>query len=135
DPVLRAYVSVDADRALATARRADDAVRNNGSGALPPFLGVPISIKDVIDAEGLPTTHSSKVLADHVATEDDPLVERLRHARFIVLGKSTVPEFCTSMTSSELNGICRTPWDTARTPGGSSGGAAAGRPAGLWAGG
>ncbi len=108
-------------------------VRDDGPGTLPPFLGVPISIKDVIDAAGLPTTHSSKVLADHMATADDPLVERLRHAGFVVLGKSNVPEFCTSMTSSELNGICRNPWDTDRTPGGSSGGAAAGLAAALCA--
>ena len=67
DPVLRAYVSVDADRALDTARE-DDAVVKEADGAdLPPFLGVPISLKDVIDVEGLPTTHSCKVLADHVA--------------------------------------------------------------------
>jgi amidase len=133
DPLLRAYVSVDGERALATAARADEVVRDEEPGTLPPFLGVPISIKDVIDAEGLPTTHSSKVLADQIATADDPLVERLRHAGFVVLGKSNVPEFCTSMTSSELNGICRNPWDTDRTPGGSSGGAAAGLAAALCA--
>jgi Asp-tRNA(Asn)/Glu-tRNA(Gln) amidotransferase A subunit family amidase len=60
-------------------------------------------------------------------------VERLRAAGCIVLGKTNVPEFCTSMTSSELNGISRNPWDTDRTPGGSSGGAAAGLAAGLCA--
>ena len=133
DPVLRADVSVDADRALSTAWRADALVHDRASSTLPPFLGVTISLKDVVDAEGLPTTQSSKVLADHVATVDDPLVERLRHAGFVVLGKSNVPEFCTSMTSSELNGICRNPWDTDRTPGGSSGGAAAGLAARLCA--
>ena len=133
DPLLRAYVSVDAERSLATAALADQVIRAEGPGTLPPYLGVPISIKDVIDVEGLPTTHSSKVLAEHMATADDPLVERLRHAGFVVLGKSNVPEFCTSMTSSELNGICRNPWDTDRTPGGSSGGAAAGLAAGLCA--
>jgi amidase len=131
DPELRAYVSVDDERALDAARGADAAVRDGGSQ--PPFLGVTISIKDVIDVAGLPTTHSCKVLADNVAADDDPLVERLRHAGFVVLGKSNVPEFCTSMTSSELNGICRNPWDTDRTPGGSSGGAAAGLAAGLCA--
>src|SRR3954447_25159405 len=133
DPVLRAYVSVDRDGALAAARRADDAIRDADAGDTTPFLGVPISIKDVIDAEGLPTTHSSKVLAGHVAVHDDPLVERLRHAGFAVLGRSNVPEFCSSMTSSELNGTCRNPWDTERTPGGSSGGAASGLAAGLTA--
>jgi amidase len=133
DPELRAYVSVDRDGVLAGAARADDAVRTNGPDTCAPFLGVTISIKDVIDVDGLPTTHSSKALAHHVAAHDHPLVERLRHAGFLVLGKTNVPEFCTSMTSSELNGICRNPWDTARTPGGSSGGAAAGLAAGLCA--
>jgi amidase len=129
DPLLRAYVSIDAEGALETARGADAAVKDETSAA--PFLGVTISIKDVIDVAGLPTTHSCKVLADHLAVGDDPLVERLRDAGFVVVGKSNVPEFCTSMTSSELNGICRNPWDTERTPGGSSGGAAAGLAAGL----
>jgi amidase len=133
DDELRAYVSLDAERVLADAARGDATVRDRGADALPPFLGVTISIKDVIDAEGLPTTHSCKALAGHVAEHDDPLVERLRNAGFLVLGKSNVPEFCTSMTSSELNGICRNPWDTHRTPGGSSGGAAAGLAAGLGA--
>jgi amidase len=133
DPVLRAYVTVDADRALDAARLADATVKHGDASASPPFLGVTISIKDVVDAEGLPTTHSSKVLADHVAAHDDPLVERIRAAGLVVLGKTNVPEFCTSMTSSELNGICRNPWDTDRTPGGSSGGAAAATAAGLGA--
>jgi len=132
DPVLRTYVSVDRYGALEAAERADSSAQQR-VGAIPRFLGVPISVKDVIDVESLPTTHSSKVLADHIAVDDDPLVERLRNAGFVVLGKTNVPEFCTSMTSSELNGICRNPWDTNRTPGGSSGGAAAGLAAGLCA--
>jgi amidase len=130
DPVLRAYVSIDADGALEAARLADATVKH-GDPSAAPFLGVTLSVKDVIDVAGLPTTHSSKVLADHVAAVDDPLVERIRAAGFVVLGKSNVPEFCSSMTSSELNGVCRNPWDTERTPGGSSGGAAAGLAAGL----
>lgn len=132
DEVLRAYVSIDADAALEAARHADDVVRKDRDDGAP-FRGVTISIKDVIDVAGLPTTHSSKVLADHVATGDDPLVARIREAGFVVLGKSNVPEFCTSMTSSELNGTCRNPYDTDRTPGGSSGGAAAALAAGLCA--
>ena len=60
---------------------------------LGPFSGVTISIKDVIDVAELATTHSSKALADNVAVVDAPLVLRLRHAGFIVLGKTNVPEF------------------------------------------
>ncbi len=100
---------------------------------LPPFLGVTLSVKDVTDVAGLPTTHSCKALVDNVAAADDPVVHRFRHAGFVVLGKTNVPEFCTTMTSSELNGICRNPWDRDRTPGGSSGGAAAALSAGLCA--
>jgi amidase len=133
DPLLRSYVSVDAERALDAARLADATVKHGDAAAFPPFLGVSISLKDVIDAEGLPTTHSCKVLGEHVAAHDDPLVERIRAAGLVVLGKSNVPEFCSSMTSSELNGICRNPWDTDRTPGGSSGGAAAATAAALGA--
>jgi amidase len=129
DPVLRAYVSIDADRAVAEAREADDAVREGAA----PFTGVTISVKDVIDVVGLPTTHSCKALVDNVAGDDSPLVRRLRSAGFIVLGKTNVPEFCTSMTDSELNGTCRNPWDPGRTPAGSSGGAAAALAAGLCA--
>jgi amidase len=132
DPLLRAYVSVDTERAIAAARDADGAASNDAEPR-PPFLGVTISVKDVIDVAGLPTTESSKALTDHVATTDAPLVQRLRDAGFIVLGKTNVPEFCSSMTSSELNGICRNPWDPGRTPAGSSGGAAAALAAALCA--
>ena len=133
DPVLRAYVSVDADRAIADAREADAAVQRGDVDSLPRFHGVTISVKDVIDVGGLPTTNSCRALADHVAPEDAPLVSRMRNAGFIVLGKTNVPEFCTSFTSSELNGVCRNPWDTDRTPSGSSGGAGAALAAGLCA--
>lgn len=132
DPMLRAYVSLDVDGARAAARAADASVARGTEQGLP-FLGVTISVKDVVDMAGLPTTHSCKALVDNVAAVDSPLVERLRRAGFVVLGKTNVPEFCTSMTSSELNGVCRNPWDLERTPGGSSGGAAAAVAAGLCA--
>ena len=90
-------------------------------------------MKDVTDVAGMPTTHSCKALVDNVAAADDPVVHRFRHAGFVLLGKTNVPEFCTTMTSSELNGICRNPWDRERTPGGSSGGAGAALAAGLCA--
>ena len=131
DPVLRSYVAVDTERGGGCPSSADAAVHDGG--VLPPFHGVTISVKDVIDVAGLPTTHSCKVLADNVADEDGPLVRRLRGAGFVVLGKTNVPEFCTSMTDSELNGVCRNPWDTDRTPAGSSGGAGAALAAGLCA--
>ncbi len=133
DPLLRAFVSMDEPRVRAEARAVDDTVAAGRQDGLGPFGGVTISIKDVIDVAGLATTHSCKVLADHVAVEDAPLVGRLRDAGFLVLGKTNVPEFCTSVTASELHGTCRNPWDPARTPAGSSGGAAVSVAAGLCA--
>lgn len=130
DPVLCSYVTVDATGALKAAEEADRQVVENPStvGALH---GVAVSVKDVIDVAGLPTTHSSKALVDNVSSIDDPLIRRFRQAGLVIIGKTNIPEFCTTMTSSDLNGICRNPWDLERTPGGSSGGAAAAVAAGL----
>src|SRR3954451_15904091 len=130
DDVLRSYVTVDREGALAQARAADD---RRAAGDHAPFLGVTLSIKDVEDVAGLPTTHSCRALVDHLAAADSPIVRRFRDAGFVIAGKTNVPEFCTTMTSSDLNGICRNPWDLDRTPGGSSGGAAAALAAGLCA--
>jgi amidase len=135
DDVLRSYVTVDREGALTQARAADKRLRadRKHGGDLPPFLGVTLSIKDVEDVAGLPTTHSCRALADHRAAADSPIVRRFREAGFVILGKTNVPEFCTTMTTSDLNGVCRNPWDLDRTPGGSSGGAAAALAAGLCA--
>ena len=133
DEALRAYVSVDIDGARRAAHTADTLTAQVRPEDLPPFHGVTLSVKDVVDVAGLPTTHSSKVLADSVAIVDGPVVSRFRDAGFVIVGKTNVPEFCTSMTSSELNGTARNPWDPERTPGGSSGGAAASVAAGLCA--
>lgn len=122
DPELNSYVTVDADGARAAAREPR-------SG---PFAGVPIAIKDLTETAGLRTTLSTKALADNVPTFDTATVRRIREAGFVVLGKTNTPEFGTiGMTESELNGACRNPWDTSRTPGGSSGGAGAATAAGL----
>jgi amidase len=122
DPELNAYVTVCADEARAAAQ-----------GPLGgPFAGVPMPIKDLVQTGGIRTTYSCKAYAEHVPEEDSALARRIRAAGFVVLGKSNTPEFGTiPVTESELNGICRSPWDTGRTPGGSSGGAAAAVAAGL----
>ena len=122
DPELNAYVTVDAEGARQAARE-----RHDG-----PFAGVPISIKDLTETAGLRTTLSTKALADNVPSFDTATVRRIREAGFVVLGKTNTPEIGTiAMTESELNGACRNPWDLSRTPGGSSGGAAAATAAGL----
>ena len=122
DPQLNSYVTVDAESALAAARAPGDG----------PFSGVPIPIKDLNETAGLRTTYSCKPFADNVPDFDAAVVRRIREAGFVILGKTNTPEFGTiAMTESELNGDCRNPWDTSRTPGGSSGGAAAALAAGL----
>jgi amidase len=122
DPQLNAYVTVDADGARTAAR----------APAQGPFTGVPIPIKDLDETAGLRTTYSCKAFADYVPDFDANVVRRIREAGFVVIGKTNTPEFGTiAMTESELNGDCRNPWDRSRTPGGSSGGAAAAVAAGL----
>jgi amidase len=122
DPELNAYVTVCADEALAAARAPQPG----------PFSGVPLPIKDLVETAGIRTTFSCRAFADYVPERDTVVVRRLRAAGFVILGKSNTPEFgTTAVTESELNGICRNPWDTSRTPGGSSGGAGAAVAAGL----
>jgi amidase len=126
DPELNAYVTVCGDEALAAARTAEAAP------AELPFHGVPIAIKDLTETAGVRTTFSSRAFADYVPDRDIAVARRLKEAGFILLGKTNTPEFgSTAVTESELNGDCRNPWDTTRTPGGSSGGAAAALAAGL----
>jgi len=123
DPELNAYVTVCAAEARAAA-----------AGELPdgPFRGVPLPIKDLNETAGVRTTYSSRAFADYVPEFDGAVVRRLKEAGFVVLGKTNTPELgITAVTESELNGPCRNPWDTTRTPGGSSGGAATAVAAGL----
>ena len=103
-------------------------------GPLPdgPFAGVPMLVKDLTETGGVRTTFSSRAFADYVPAADAAVVRRMKDAGFVVLGKSNTPEFgITAVTESDLNGACRNPWDTSRTPGGSSGGAAAAVAAGV----
>ena len=117
DPQLNAFVTLAEDP------------RPSGDG---PFYGVPLPIKDLTDTAGLRTTYSCKAFAQNVPAADAAVVRRIRAAGFTIIGKTNTPEFGTiAMTESELNGDCRNPWDTTRTPGGSSGGAAAAVSAGL----
>jgi amidase len=97
-----------------------------------PFRGVPLPIKDLTETEGVRTTYSSRAFADYVPDFDPAVVRRLKDAGFVLLGKTNSCELgITVVTESELNGICRNPWDVSRTPGGSSGGAAVAVAAGM----
>ncbi|HEV8103509.1 MAG TPA: amidase [Gaiellaceae bacterium] len=110
-----------------TARDAADAAPTAG-----PFAGVPMLVKDLTETAGVRTTFSSRAFAEYIPPADASVVRRMKDAGFIVLGKSNTPEFgITCVTESDLNGACRNPWDLTRTPGGSSGGAAAAVAAGV----
>jgi aspartyl-tRNA(Asn)/glutamyl-tRNA(Gln) amidotransferase subunit A len=120
---LNAFISVTAESALIAAARADERLRAAQAG---PLTGVPIAHKDIFCTRGEKTTCGSRMLANFVSPYDATVVERLRAAGVVMLGKTNMDEF--AMGSSNENsffGPVRNPWDRARVPGGSSGGSAA----------
>ena len=124
NPAVNAFVTVTAVLARDQARAAERAY-SNGPSSDHPLLGVPYSVKDTIVTAGVRTTMGSRTLADWVPTFDAPVVERMRIAGAILVGKTNTPEFgWKAETSNPLFGTTRNPWDLSRTPGGSSGGAA-----------
>ncbi|MBT3171460.1 MAG: amidase, partial [Rhodospirillaceae bacterium] len=111
NPRLNAIVTLAADAARETARAAD-ALIAAGSENLPPLLGLPVVIKDIVETAGIRTTWASPVYADHVPEEDAEVVARLRSAGAIILGKSNTPEFAAGAnTDNELFGPTGNPWD------------------------
>jgi aspartyl-tRNA(Asn)/glutamyl-tRNA(Gln) amidotransferase subunit A len=124
DARLHAFLTVARDEALAQSRAVDEKrARGEALGAL---AGVPVAVKDAICARGLRTTAGSKILASYVPPYDASVVERLRAADAVIVGKTNMDEF--AMGSSNENsafGAVKNPWDPLRTPGGSSGGSAA----------
>jgi len=131
NPRLNAIVAkLDDDRCLALA---DEADRRTASGdAIGPLHGLPIAIKDLEPAAGFRWTRGSLAFANDVATEDSGIVQRMKQAGAIPIGKTNVPEFgMGSQTYNKVYGVTKNPWDLTKTPGGSSGGAAAAIAAGL----
>ena len=127
DDQLHAFITVDREGALATADAADSEVADAGDAAneLGPFHGVPISVKDLELTKGLRTTLGCKLYEDWVPEFDSIVVERLRKSGAVIVGKTNTPEFGNSAeTRTKIAPACNNPWDVARTPGGSSGGAA-----------
>ena len=124
DSQLNSYLLLTHDEAMKTAKAAEEAViRGEDLGALH---GLPISIKDTQMTRGVRTTHGSLVFKDRIPERDAAVVERVREAGAIMLGKTNVPEFGMVGTCENLLGDHgRNPWNTDRVPGGSSGGAAA----------
>ena len=132
DPHYSAYVSVASKEALQQARNAEERVMSDAPDDLPPLHGVPVPIKDLDPVAGLPLTHGSRLHKETIAPKDAGVVSHLRKAGAVFLGKTNTPEFGTSCyTENDLVPATRNPWDTTRTPGGSSGGAAAAVAAGL----
>jgi aspartyl-tRNA(Asn)/glutamyl-tRNA(Gln) amidotransferase subunit A len=126
---LNAFITVDADGALAQAQMADAARAKGESG---PLIGIPIAHKDVLMTQGLRTTCGSRMLANFIAPYDAHVVEGLRRAGTVLVGKTNMDEF--AMGSSNENsyfGPVRNPWNPACVPGGSSGGSAVAVAAGL----
>jgi amidase len=121
---VNAVVTVVPERALAAAEEAD---RRWAAGEpLPPLHGLPIAHKDLVDTAGVRTTYGSPSFRDHVPDADELLVSRLRAAGVIMVGKTNTPEWgAGSHTFNPVFGPTRNPWNTSRSAGGSSGGAAA----------
>jgi len=119
EPQLNAYVRVLGDEARAAARQAEkDITAGQWKG---PLHGVPVALKDLYDLAGIPTTASSRVREHWTPNADSAAAERLKAAGAIVLGKTHTHEFAYGVTTPTT----RNPWDTQRTPGGSSGGSGA----------
>jgi len=131
NPAINAFCLVDAEGALAAARESE---RRWGRGEpLGPLDGVPVSVKDLLLTRGWPTLRGSRTIDPAGPwNEDAPAVARLRESGAVLLGKTTTPEYgWKGVTDSPLTGYTRNPWNLERTPGGSSGGAAAQLAAGL----
>jgi amidase len=123
NPHVNAIVSLGEEHALKEAYKADEKLA--AGEVTGPFHGLPIAIKDTHNAVGFPTTSGSLALRDNFPEQDDLIVERLRRAGAIVIGKTNVPEFATGAhTFNEVFGVTRNPYNLSRTAGGSSGGAA-----------
>jgi amidase len=124
NPVLNAVVTLDPESACQQAKAADEAVQTgHATGALH---GVPITIKDSFETVGMRTTSGFPPFANRIPGEDAPPVRRLREAGAIILGKTNLPTLASGIQSNNpVFGRTNNPWDLARTPGGSSGGAAA----------
>jgi amidase len=123
NPDVNAVVTLVAERALADAAAADE--RTAAGADQPPLHGLPVAHKDVHETAGIRTTYGSPLLADYVPAQDDLVIERMRAAGAITIGKTNVPEFAAgSHTFNRIFGATRNPYDRGKSAGGSSGGAA-----------
>jgi aspartyl-tRNA(Asn)/glutamyl-tRNA(Gln) amidotransferase subunit A len=132
DSKLNSFITVTREQALEQAKRADERI---AGGDTAPLLGVPIAHKDIFCTAGIRTTCGSRMLDNFVSPYDARVVEGLADAGAIVLGKTNMDEFAMGSSSeTSFYGVVHNPWNTAKVPGGSSGGSAAAVSAGLCAG-
>ncbi|NJL88076.1 MAG: amidase [Leptolyngbyaceae cyanobacterium SM1_1_3] len=134
NPQLGSYFTVMAEAAIAEAKAKTERLAQGDCTELPRFFGVPISIKDLNSVAGAPCSYGIRFARDRIASQDDPLVQRIRQAGFVILGKTATSQLG-SFPYTEPPGFppARNPWNLEYTPGGSSGGAAAALAAGLCA--
>jgi hypothetical protein len=117
DGSLNCFASLDPDDVMAQAAALDQRIAKGEE--LGPLAGLPVSVKDLIVAKGHPTAFGSLIMKGNVVDLDAPVVERLRAAGAVILGKTTTSEFgCKAVGDSPLTGITRNPWNTDKTPGG-----------------
>ena len=132
EPSIHAFITQTRDLALSQARAAELAWMRPDTDVRPPMLGIPVTIKDLVDVEGVPTTMGSLVTSHEPATRDELFIERLRDSGAVFLGKTNTSEF--GLAAQTMNRVAPTtanPWNLERTAGGSSGGAAAACAAGY----
>ena len=118
NPAINAVVALDIERARALARQADEAVARGETWG--PLDGLPMTVKDSIETEGVVTTSGLPDLRDHVPDRDAAMVARLKAAGAVVFGKTNLPTFAADFQSyNDVYGTTNKPWDLSRTPGGS----------------
>ena len=126
DGKIHAFISYDAQDALAQAEAVDKEIAQGMTHAKKPLLGMPVAIKDVMAVKNQPLNCASKILGKFTSPYDATVIEKLKSAGAIVFGRCNMDEFAMgSSTENSAFGVTRNPWDTDRIPGGSSGGSAA----------